>query len=107
MGTVEPVSCDASPADCFTNWGLNDGLASCCGGQWADPSKGSGTGGVEFVKGATGQFPITGFTNTTFGDGHAKAMTPGALAVGTNYTGSIQASQIQVTNMSIYRWTQQ
>jgi len=107
MGTVEPVSCDIAPGDCFTNWGLNDGLAQCCGGQWADPSKGSGTGGVLFTKGSTGKFPITGFTNTTFGDGHAKAMTPGALAVGTNYSGTIAASAIVVNNAAVYRWTSQ
>jgi len=106
LGTVEPVSCDAAPGDCFTNWGNPDGLFHY-GGAYADPTKGSGTGGVVFSKGNSGKFPVAGFTNTTFGDGHAKAMTPGALAAGTNYSGTIAASAIQITNPSLYRWTDQ
>jgi hypothetical protein len=106
MGAIEPVDCNDAPADCFSNWGLDDGFFGA-GGSWANPADGAGTGRVVFAKGGTGKFPITGFTNTTFGDGHAKAMTPGGLAVGTNYSGSILASAIQITNMSIYRFTQQ
>jgi len=106
IGTVEPVDCNDSPADCFTNWGLNDGLQGF-GSPWNIPGDGDGTGGVSFLKNGSKVFPVTGFSMTSFGDGHAKAMTPGALAVGTNYTGSIQASAIKITNMSTYIWTNQ
>jgi prepilin-type N-terminal cleavage/methylation domain-containing protein len=106
LGTVEPVDCNAAPADCFTNWGFG-GMYASAAPPFDTEAYGETTGGVVFIKGSTNTFPVTGFTATTFGDGHAKAMTPGALAVGTNYSGTIAASAIQITNMSIYRWTQQ
>jgi len=108
MGTVEPVDCGNAPADCFTNWGLNDGLQGF-GSPWNIPGDGDGTGGVSFLKNGSKVFPVTGFTMTTFGDGHAKAMTPGALAVGTNYTSSAVASAVHITDtaFTVYRWTQQ
>jgi prepilin-type N-terminal cleavage/methylation domain-containing protein len=106
IGTVEPVDCSDAPADCFENWGLNDPF-SVYGPPYSTLADGDGTGGVVFARGGSGKFPVTGFTNTTFGDGHAKAMTPGQLAVGTNYSATINYNQIQITNMSIYRWTQQ
>lgn len=43
----------------------------------------------------------------SFADGHAKAMTPSALAVGTNYRPNdptFTADQLQVTDASIYLW---
>jgi len=106
IGTVDPVDCNDAPADCFTNWGLGD-LYSTHGAPWNTPLYGETTGGTTFIKGGTNSLPIQGFTATTFGDGHAKAMTPGGLAVGTNYSAVINQSAIQITNMSIYRWTQQ
>jgi len=104
--TIEPVDCNDTAADCFTNWGLNDGLHQF-GAPWNDPSDGGFTGGVAFRKGASATTPVTGLTTTTFGDGHAKLMTPGAMAIGTNYSGAIQASAIQITNAAIYRFNQQ
>jgi len=106
MGSVEPVSCDFTPADCFTNWGLAGGLFGF-GKPWNDPANGGGTGGVSFRKNGTTTFPVGGFTTTTFGDGHAKLMSPGGLSVGTNYTGSINASAIKVLNTATYQWTNQ
>jgi len=105
LGCHGLINRNDAPAFCFTNWGLNDNLNGF-GSPWNDPSDGGYTGGAAFRKGATGTTPVSGLTTTTFGDGHAKLMTPGALAVGTNYSGNIQASQIQITDMSVYRWTQ-
>jgi prepilin-type N-terminal cleavage/methylation domain-containing protein len=107
LGTIDPVDCSDAPADCFTNWGLND-MYTGFGTPWSTLAYGATTGGVVFGKGNTGGTPPpTGYTTTTFGDGHAKSMTPGALAVGTNYSPILQASAIKITNMSVYRWTQQ
>lgn len=39
-----------------------------------------------------------------FGDTHAKFMSPGALAAGTNWTWTSLASQIQMTDISKYLW---
>jgi len=108
LGSVEPVYCppqSAGNALCFSSWGLNGGLFGF-GTPYDNPAEGGGTGGTTFVKGSTGQFPITGMTMTSFGDGHAKAMSPGALAVGTNYSGVINASAVLVLNPSTYLWTQ-
>lgn len=41
---------------------------------------------------------------TTFVDGHAKQMTAGALAVGTNYSTSTLATNITVTDPNAYMW---
>jgi prepilin-type N-terminal cleavage/methylation domain-containing protein len=102
----DPVSCDFAPGDCFTNWGLAGNLFG--GGKpWNDPANGGGTGGVSFRKNGTTTFPVGGFTTTTFGDGHAKLMSPGGLSVGTNYNGTIKASAILVLNPAIYQWTSQ
>jgi prepilin-type N-terminal cleavage/methylation domain-containing protein len=111
MGTVEPVFCqdpglENGLPDCFTSWGLNDGLQGF-GSPWNIPGDGDGTGGVSFLKNGTKTFPVTGFTMTTFGDGHAKAMSPGALAIGTNYSGSIQSSATKITDITKYIWTAQ
>jgi len=106
MDTVEPVDCNDAPADCFTNWGLNGNLWGF-GGVYIDPANGGGTGGVSFRKGYSSTFPVTGFTTTTFGDGHAKLMSPGGLSLGTNYSGAAQANNVHITNMAIYQWTQQ
>jgi prepilin-type N-terminal cleavage/methylation domain-containing protein len=102
----EPVDCNDAPGDCFTNWGQNGGLWSF-GGVFIDPANGGGTGGVSFRKGASSTFPVAGFTTTTFGDGHAKLMSPGGLSLGTNYSGIAQAANVHITNMAIYQWTQQ
>jgi prepilin-type N-terminal cleavage/methylation domain-containing protein len=104
--SIEPVSCTfvvGAPL-CFTSWGLNGRLWSF-GGQYTDPANGGGTGGVSFRKNYNSTFPVGGMTTTTFGDGHAKLMSPGGLSLGTNYNGSINASAIQILNPAIYQWT--
>jgi prepilin-type N-terminal cleavage/methylation domain-containing protein len=109
LGTVEPVYCpphgQTGAPDCFSSWGLNGGLFGF-GTPYNNPAEGGGTGGVAFIKGGNGQFPITGLTMTSFGDGHAKAMAPGALSVGTNYSGVINASAVVITDPTLYIWTQ-
>jgi hypothetical protein len=108
IGNDEPVFCNAfvTTPGCFNSWGLNGELAGF-GAPWNDPTKGGGTGMVMFTKGNSGTYPVTGFTTTTFGDGHAKSMSPGALAVGTNYSGTINATAVVINNLQIYRWTNQ
>jgi prepilin-type N-terminal cleavage/methylation domain-containing protein len=109
LGSIDPPFCP-SPQNgvplCFSSWGLNGGLFGF-GSPWNNAALGGGTGGVEFAKGGSGQFPVTGWTTTTFGDGHAKLMNPGTLAVGTNYSGVINASAMVINNLQVYRWTNQ
>jgi prepilin-type N-terminal cleavage/methylation domain-containing protein len=89
----------------FAGWGLGD-FFSTVGSPWNTALFGDTTGGTSFLKGATLPFPpASGFTATTFGDGHAKAMTPGGLAVGTNYSASLQSSALVITDPTVYRWT--
>lgn len=103
IGTIETnygseaVDCnDIAPA-CFENWGTNAGFANA-------------SGMTVYEQGA-----ITGLNAprrahtivTTFGDGHAKAMQDGALAAGTNWSRTTDASTIVINNMSLYHWTNQ
>jgi len=109
LGTVEPTYCapQGTPGSalCFSSWGLKGSLFGF-GTPYNNPAEGGGTGGTAFIKGGTGQFPITGFTATSFSDGHAKALAPGALAVGTNYSPTINSSAVVITDPTVYRWTQ-
>lgn len=43
-------------------------------------------------------------TIVIWADGHAKQQSPGQLAVGTNWSPTLPASQLQVTNPSAYLW---
>jgi len=106
LGTVDPPDCNDSPADCFTNWGLND-MYTGFGLPYSAISFGATTGGVVFGKGNNNVQPVTGFSVTTFGDGHAKLMSPGQLAVGSSYNPTLNASTTHITDITQYRWTQQ
>jgi hypothetical protein len=93
----EPVDCnDINPA-CFTNWGA---------GNWYVTNAGM----TDYTTGS-----ITGFNAprradhivSTFADGHAKAASTGSLAVGTNYSPTLNANSIAITDINIYHWTAQ
>jgi len=71
--TVEVPNCGPIPQDCASNWGVGD---FSCGALTV--AAGMNTGGVAI---RAGQQSIAAFL-----DGHVKAMTPGALAVGTTWT---------------------
>ncbi len=47
-----------------------------------------------------------GLSTTAFTDGHSKAMSLGALAVGTNWNPTFTKSQVKLTNANTYRWFQ-
>jgi prepilin-type N-terminal cleavage/methylation domain-containing protein/prepilin-type processing-associated H-X9-DG protein len=47
----------------------------------------------------------TGGTNVIFCDGHAKWMTPGNLAAGTNWNANSTAGNIDITDLSKYLWS--
>jgi hypothetical protein len=108
LGTVEAPYCnpDQSIGLCFTSWGQGD-MFTGFGPPYSLNSFGATTGGVVFGKGNNSTGPVTGFTTTTFGDGHAKFMSPGSLAVGTNWNPLIQSNQVMITDLSIYKWTVQ
>ena len=57
----------------------------------------SGTGGVSVRH--------RGGTNVIFCDGHAKWMTPGNLAAGTNWHAGINSGDIVITDLSKYLWS--
>jgi hypothetical protein len=50
-----------------------------------------------------------GLAVTSFIDGHAKTLSPGALTVGTNWSPTLQASALVFTNnwQSVYLWNGQ
>jgi prepilin-type N-terminal cleavage/methylation domain-containing protein len=105
-GNIDPVYCHNTTTTpvCFTSWGLNGPLFGG-GSPYNDPANGGGTGQVSFRKNYNSTFPVGGMTTTTFGDGHAKLMSPGSLSLGTNYNGTIQESAVQILNPAIYQWT--
>lgn len=47
----------------------------------------------------------TGSGTVVFADSHAKAMKPGALAAGTNWTTTTPVSSVQITDLSKYLWS--
>jgi len=97
---VDPPDCNAVPSWCFGNWGT--------GTNWdtlflknATPEAGKYTGGNSRRR--ANQHVIV------FGDGHAKSMPPGQLAVGTNWVDgpNFAASNLVITDPTIYRWDAQ
>ena len=56
---------------------------------------------------STGSFDPhhTGGGNVSFCDGHTKWMTPGALAIGTNWHVGVAAENVSITDLSQYLWS--
>ena len=85
---------------CVTNWGAQDGYIN-------DPTQigvstaagGSNTGGVSLRN--------AGMAVVEFMDTHAKKMTAGQLAGGTNWTPTIQASNVLTVDPTKYLWSTQ
>ncbi len=71
-------------------------------GMQTNLNEGSATGGVAFRRGGL----TSGLTNVAFIDGHAKALTAGALAVGTTWTPTAGYGSVNLTNPDVYRWYQ-
>jgi prepilin-type N-terminal cleavage/methylation domain-containing protein len=89
----EAVDCNDIPPACMVNWGL---------GSWI-----AGLGATYVEGGQTGMNAPRRADHiiASFGDGHAKATSTGALATGTNWNPTINNSAITITNLGIYHWT--
>jgi len=94
---TDSPDCNDIPQWCFGNWGQ--------GTNWdtlilaaATTEAGKWTGGNSRRRG--NQHIIV------FGDGHAKVLTPGQLAVGTNFVDSptFPSGNLQILNPAVYRW---
>lgn len=90
---VEGPDCNSNPNYCASNWGTGSGYASWLSNNYTE---GAFTGGVALRKGGSA---VVAFT-----DGHTKAMTPGDLAAGTNWTKDLNANDLHRTDASKYRW---
>ena len=95
---VEPPDCNTIPEYCFTNWG--DG-GFFTGSNYGKNSKTAGayTGFVSLRK--------TGNALVAFGDGHSKAMSPGALSAGTTWSFTTNVNNVVVNDRSKYMWDNQ
>ena len=93
--TIELPNCGNAPGYCATNWGIN-GFNSA-----QTYAAGNQTGGDAMR--------TAGLAVTSFIDGHAKTLSPGALTVGTNWSPTLQASALVFTNnwQSVYLWNGQ
>jgi len=93
---VDPPDCGHAPNWCFDNWGVDSfwGLDDYVGIKTFEAGK--LTGGVSF---RSGEKATVGFA-----DGSVRKMSPGALAAGTNWTKTIQAADIQTTDVEKYLW---
>jgi hypothetical protein len=103
LGNVEGPYCNYSLgcSDLSSYWGTDNGWA----GQSPDSPQtaagyieGGDTSGVALRDG--------GLSTVAFTDGHSKAMSPGALAVGTTWSPTSTKSQVQLINADTYRWWQ-
>jgi len=103
---IEPPFCNGSTEEDFDNTSYCMGIGG--NGSWG---VGSYIAGVLNNNADAGAF--TGYSSTRTGkqtivqfcDGHAKAMPPGALAAGTNWSTTLLSSALVVTNPSAYIWT--
>jgi len=95
VGNAEAPNCSQIAPYCFTNWGTGEQIWP---GGIVNLPAGSDTGGDAPRR--------ANLMNATFSDGHAKAMTPAALAVGTNWTPTIAQGSVVFTNESVYHWIQ-
>ncbi len=95
---VESPDCNDYPYGCFDNWGTGGWYQS-----WflqSNYTAGAYTGGVALRK--------QGMTVVGFVDGHTKIMSPGALAVGTNYSQALNSGSIALVGgyKDNYMWWQ-
>jgi prepilin-type N-terminal cleavage/methylation domain-containing protein len=93
---VDAPDCYTVPQWCFSNWGSNDGNAVFILGSNNKEAAGVRTG-YNSLRG--GNQTVVSFT-----DGHVKAMSPGQLGAGTNWTRDLPAANTVVTDVSRYLW---
>jgi prepilin-type N-terminal cleavage/methylation domain-containing protein len=96
---VDAPNCFTIAAACIGNWGVPDGADN----QWN-----MFTGGLNAIVAGvnTGGNSRRKTDNiaTSFTDGHAKYMKPGALAVGTNWSDQLQEGTLTVSDKTAYMW---
>jgi prepilin-type N-terminal cleavage/methylation domain-containing protein len=100
--TVEVPDCPSADVDrmhlCNASWGVNDGyINSPTVVGVSSVSAGANTGGVALR--ASGNLAAV-----VFMDSHAKKMSSGALAAGTNWTPNIQAAMVTTISPGSYLW---
>jgi len=94
---VESPDCNDYPYGCFDNWGTGGWYVDWLQDNYVE---GAYTGGVALRK--------TGDSIVMFTDGHVKVLSPGALAIGTNYTQTLNSGNIQLIGdyKDTYMWWQ-
>jgi prepilin-type N-terminal cleavage/methylation domain-containing protein len=107
LGVVEGPYCDYTTTGCndlSSYWGVSNGWANLGPGNSSPTqnpqlyTEGAATSGVAMRD--------NGLVVTAFTDGHSKALSIGALAVGTNWNPYSTKSQVQLTDKNTYRWWQ-
>ncbi|MCC6730462.1 MAG: prepilin-type N-terminal cleavage/methylation domain-containing protein [Chthonomonadales bacterium] len=96
LGTADPPDCADIPVWCFTGWGV--GGTNDYSGLLKTKEAGGWTGGNSLRKSL--------MLNLTFCDGHAKFMSPGAGAAGTNWSWETDSDTTTITDRSRYMWDQ-
>ncbi len=91
--SIESPDCYTAPGWCADNWGVGFYSDSVYG---QNKALGAFTGGVALRR---GDQAVVNFT-----DGHAKSMTAGALARGTNWNIDLPAASLVITDESQYIW---
>jgi prepilin-type N-terminal cleavage/methylation domain-containing protein/prepilin-type processing-associated H-X9-DG protein len=101
---IEPPYCFNGCSDLWYGEWFTNPTGYGYGGMQTNVNEGSATGGVAWRKGGL----VGGLTNVAFCDGHSKAMTAGALTVGTTWTPTIGYGSIQATSniQEVYHWYQ-
>ena len=94
VGGVEPPDCNTIPAWCFTSWGI--GFFSYDNWLLGKKEAGAFTGFVSARKALQ--------SNAAYADGHVKFSSPAGLAAGTNWTWTINTSDLVVTDKAKYLW---
>jgi len=95
-GTVEVPNCGPIPQACASNWGVGSFCNTC-----TTYEAGNTTGGMAVRAG--------GQSIVSFMDGHVKAMTPSALAIGTNWSKTLPQANLTWTAQypASYLWSTQ
>jgi prepilin-type N-terminal cleavage/methylation domain-containing protein len=102
LGNVEGPYCNYNNGcnDLSNGWGTDNGWANLNPDTY--PSLGYTEGGDT----SGNAMRDNGLVVSAFCDGHSKAMSPGALAVGTTWSPTSTKGQVQLINADTYRWWQ-
>lgn len=102
LGAIEGPYCNWQQgcSDLSSYWGVDNGWAGQAPDTLGTPGyiEGGDTSGVALRD--------NGLSTVAFCDGHSKAMTPGALAVGTTWSPTAYKQDVHLINADTYRWWQ-